>query len=138
VATTGVWSLAFKLGFPIVVAVLVVATGQSLAGAAGAIIAGFVVIVVCGVVLWLVFRSDSTARSLGHWCDRVVNWFAHFAHKPKSDRVEAAALHFRAQANDTVHQRGWLLTLTVLATRNLYSGGWSIFVSGPWASPLPK
>lgn len=46
-----------------------------------------------------------------------MNWLLHFFHKPKSDRVERAVLHFRDPTNDMVHQRGWLLTAAVLASQ---------------------
>lgn len=63
------------------------------------------------------FRSPASARWLGRLGDRILNWLLHFFHKPKSDRVERAVLHFRDQTNDMVHQRGWLLTAAVLASQ---------------------
>ncbi len=117
VVTTGVWIMSFKLGFPIVAVVLVGVTGQNTAGALGAAVLGVVVIVVLGLLLWLVFRSATTALRLGRLGDRFVNWALHFAHKPRSDRVQRSVLHFRDETNDTIHQRGWLLTLAVLASQ---------------------
>ncbi len=117
VATTGVWSIAFKLGLPIVAVVLVGVTGQNAAGAAGAAVAGVIAIVVVGLVLWLVFRSPDSARWLGRQGDRLANWVLHFAHKPKSDRVEREVLHFRDQTNEIVHSRGRLLTGTTLLSQ---------------------
>lgn len=117
VGTTGVWILAFKLGLPIVAVVLVVLAGQSTVGTVGAALLGVLVIAVFGLVLWLVFRSDASAHRLGRLGDRTLNWVLHFRHKPASDQVERAVLHFRDQANQTVHERGWLLTGTVLASQ---------------------
>jgi uncharacterized protein (TIRG00374 family) len=117
VATTGIWNLAFKFGLPIVAVVLVAVTGQSTGGAVGVALLGVLVIGVSGVVLWLVFRSPDSARWVGRLGDRILNWLLHFFHKPKSDRVERAVLHFRDQTNDMVHQRGWLLTAAVLASQ---------------------
>ncbi len=117
VGTTGVWIMAFKLELPIVAVVLVVLAGQSTAGAVGAALVGVLVIAVFGLVLWLVFRSDASAHRLGHLRHRALNWVLHFRHNPASDRVERAVLHFRDQANQTVHERGWLLTGTVLASQ---------------------
>jgi uncharacterized protein (TIRG00374 family) len=117
VATTGIWNLAFKFGLPIVAVVLVAVTGQNTGGAAGAALVGVLVIAVSGAVLWLVFRSPASAHWVGRLGDRILNWLLHFFHKPKSDRVERSVLHFRDQTNDMVHQRGWLLTGTVLASQ---------------------
>ena len=114
VATTGMWTIAFKLGFPIVVTVLVVATGQNAAGAAGVAVAGILVVAVAGLIIWRVFHSDSSAHKVGRMGDKAVNWALRLAHKPKSDQVERAVLSFRDETNDTVHQHGWLLTLAVL------------------------
>ena len=117
VGTTGVWILAFKLGLPIVAVVLVVLAGQSTAGTVGAALLGVLVIAVFGLVLWLVFRSDASAHRLGRGGDRALNWVLHFRHKPASGRLERAVLDFRDQANQTVHERGWRLTGTVLASQ---------------------
>src|SRR5262249_27199840 len=117
VATTGIWNLAFKFGLPIVAVVLVAVTGQSTGGAVGVALLGVLVIAISGLVLWLVCRSADSARWLGRLGDAILNWLLHFFRKPKSDRAERAVLHFRDQTNDMVHQRGWLLTGTVLASQ---------------------
>jgi uncharacterized protein (TIRG00374 family) len=117
VATTGIWNLAFKFGLPIVAVVLVAVTGQSTGGAVGVALLGVLVIAVSGLVLWLVFRSADSAHWVGRLGDWILNWVLHFFRKPKSDRVERAVLRFRDQTNDMVHQRGWLLTSTVLASQ---------------------
>lgn len=117
VATTGIWIISFKLGLPIIAVVLVGVTGQNTAGAVGAAVLGVVVIVVSGLLLWLVFRSPTSALRIGRIGDRAVNWVLHFAHKPQSDRVQHGVLHFRDETNDTVRQRGKLLTLAVLASQ---------------------
>jgi uncharacterized protein (TIRG00374 family) len=117
VATTGIWNLAFKFGLPIVAVVLVAVTGQNTGGAVGAALLGVLIIAVSGAVLWLVFRNAASAHWVGRLGDRILNWLLHFFHKPGSDRVERAVLGFRDQTNDMVHQRGWLLTGTVLASQ---------------------
>jgi putative heme transporter len=117
VVTTGIWVTSFKLGLPIVAVVLLGLTGQSTDGAAGAAVLGVVVIVVVGLVLWLVFRSPTSALRIGRLGDSAVNWALHFAHKPKSDRVQHGVLLFRDETNDVVRQRGALLTLAVLLSQ---------------------
>ena len=117
VLTTGVWIMSFKLGLPIVAVVLVGVTGQNTGGVVGAAVLGVVVIVVLGLLLWLVFRSPTSALWIGRLGDRAVNWVLHFVHKPKTDRVQQSVLHFRDETTDVIHQRGWLLTLAVLASQ---------------------
>ena len=97
--------------------VLVAVTGQSTGGAVGVALLGVLVIVVSGLVLWLVFRSAASAHWVGRLGDRILNWLLHLFRQPASDRVERAVLHFRDQTNVMVHQRGWVLTGTVLASQ---------------------
>ncbi|HUK67176.1 MAG TPA: lysylphosphatidylglycerol synthase transmembrane domain-containing protein [Streptosporangiaceae bacterium] len=115
--TTGVWNLGFKLGLPVVAVVLLAVTGHSTGHAVGAALIGVALIAVSGTVLWLVFRDEASARRVGRLGDRILNWVLHFARKPESHRVEHAALHFRNQTTDIVHERGWLLTAAVAASQ---------------------
>jgi putative heme transporter len=117
VVTTGVWNLGFKLGLPIVAVVLMAVTGHGTGRAVGAALAGVLLFAVSGTVLRLIFRDESGARWAGRLGDRILNWVLHFAHKSESHRVEHAALHFREQAHDVVHARGWLLTAAVAASQ---------------------
>ena len=117
VATTGVWNLGFKFGLPIVAVVLVAVTGQSTGGAVGAASLGAGIIAASGIVLWLVFRSATSAHRVGQVGDRVLNWVLHFFHKPESDRLERMVLHFREQTKEMVHDRAGLLTASVVASQ---------------------
>ena len=117
VVTTGVWNLGAKFGLPIVAVVLMAVTGQSTGHAVGAALIGVLLIAVFGTVLWLIFRDDESARRVGRLGDRILNWFLRLARKSESHRVEHAALHFRKQTTDIVHERGWLLTAAVLASQ---------------------
>ena len=117
VFTTGLWNMAFKFGLPIVAAVLVAVSGQSVAGSAGVALVGLLILVVAGLALWLVFRSPASAHWVGRLGDRVANWVLHLFHKPGSDRFERSVLRFRDQTTDVVHQRGVRLTAAVLASQ---------------------
>ena len=117
VVTTGVWNLGAKFGLPIVAVVLMAVTGHSAGRAVGAAVIGVLLIAVSGTVLWLIFRDEASARRVGRLGDRILNWFLHFARKSESHRVEHAALRFREQTSDIVHERGWLLTAAVLASQ---------------------
>jgi len=117
VVITGVWNLAAKLGLPIAAVALLAVTAHPPQGALAAAALGMVVLIVAGVALWLVFRSETSARWLGHLADRIVNWVLHFFHKVEVDRTEQAVLHFRSQTVDTAYRRGWRLTWAVLASQ---------------------
>jgi putative heme transporter len=117
VVTTGVWNLGVKFGLPIVAVALLAVTGQRTGGVVGAALGGVLAMAVSGTVLWLVFRDEASARRIGRLGDRILNWLLHFARKSESHRVEQAAVHFRDQTIDIVHQRGWLLTGAVLASQ---------------------
>jgi putative heme transporter len=117
VVTTGVWNLGFKSGLPIVAVVLLAVTGHSTGRAVGAALIGVALIAVFGIVLWLVFRDEASARRVGRLGDRILNWVLHFARKSESHKVEHAALHFREQTTNVVHERGWLLTAAVAASQ---------------------
>jgi len=117
VMTTGVWNLGAKFGLPIVAVVLMAATGHSAGRAVGAALIGVALIAVSGTVLWLIFRDEASACRVGRLGDRILNWVLHFARKSESHRVEHAALHFREQTAEIVHERGWLLTAAVLASQ---------------------
>jgi putative heme transporter len=117
VVTTGVWNLGFKLGLPIVAVALMAVTGHSAGRVVGVALAGVLLFAVSGTVLRLIFRDEASARWAGRLGDRILNWVLHFARKSESHRVEHAALHFREQTRDIVHERGWPLTAAVLASQ---------------------
>jgi putative heme transporter len=122
VVTTGVWSLGFKLGLPVVAVILMAVTGQSAGRAVGAALTGVLLIAVFGTILWLIFRDEASARQVGRLGDRILNGVLHFAGKSESHRVEEATLHFREQTTEVVHERGWRLTAAVAA------GQFAVFV----------
>ena len=117
VVMTGIWNLAVKLGLPIVAVALLAVTTHPPHAALAAAALGVVVFLVAGVALWLVFRSETSARWIGHLADRMVNWVLHFFHRTEVDRTARAVLHFRSQTVDTAHRRGWRLTWAVLASQ---------------------
>ncbi len=117
VVLTGIWNLAAKLGLPIVAVALLAVTTHPPQGALAAAGIGAVVLLVAGLALWLVFRSDTGARRIGHLADRMVNSVLHLFHKKEVDRAERAVLRFRSQTVETAHSRGWQLTWAVLASQ---------------------
>jgi uncharacterized protein (TIRG00374 family) len=117
VATTGIWNLGFKFALPIVAVVLVAATGHSTGGAVGVSLLGVLAIALSGIVLWLIFRDEDSARRLGRRGDRTVNWVLRFFHRPESDRVERAVLGFRDTSAEVIRERGRLLTAAVLVSQ---------------------
>jgi uncharacterized protein (TIRG00374 family) len=117
VVTTGIWNLGAKFVLPVAAVGLLAITSRATAQLVAAAISGVVALVLLGVMAWLVFRSDAGARWVGRVGDRVVNWVGHFFHKPPTDRVERALLHFGRQTVETVRGRGWLLTAAVMANQ---------------------
>ncbi len=117
VATTGIWNLGFKLALPIAAVVLMAVTGQRTHGMVGYAAGGVVLLVALAAAAWLTFRNDASARWLGRLGDRIVNSLLRLARRPPSHRLERAVLRFRDQTNDSVRERGWLLTAGVLGSQ---------------------
>jgi hypothetical protein len=90
VVMTGIWNLAAKLSLPIVAVALLAVTTHPPEAALAAAALGMVVLLVAGIALWLVFRSETGARWLSRLTDRIVNWVLHFFHKTEVDRIERA------------------------------------------------
>ncbi len=85
--------------------------------AIGAALIGVLAIVVCGLGLWLIFRSEATARWVGRLADRLLKPLFRRLHKPPSDRAERWVLHFRTETVPVVGRRGWVLTGTVVTSQ---------------------
>ncbi len=117
ILTTGVWNLAARFVLPVATVALLAVTPRATAQVVGAAITGLVALVVLGVMLWMVFRSEASARWLGRLADRGVNWVGHFFRKPPADRIERALVHFGSQTVSTARRRGWLLTGAALANQ---------------------
>jgi uncharacterized membrane protein YbhN (UPF0104 family) len=117
VMTTGVWNLGAKFGLPIAAVALLAVTAHPTTQVVEAAVTGVGAMVVVGVLLWLVFRSEAGAHWLGHRADRAVNWLLHFFRRPPTDRIERALLHFASQTVETIRQRGWRLTWAALANQ---------------------
>ena len=117
VLTTGVWAFAVKIGLPIVAVALLASTAHATADVVGAAIVGCGALVLGGVALWLTFRSEKSAHWLGHLADAFVNRLTSLVHRSPSDRIERSLLHFERQTVETVHRRGWMLTLAALANQ---------------------
>ena len=90
---------------------------RSTGGAIGAALVGVLAIVVCGLGLWLIFRSEATAHWVGRLADRLLNPLFRLLHKPPSDRAERWVLHFRTETIKVVGRRGWVLTGTVVTSQ---------------------
>ena len=117
VMTTGVWNLAAKFALPTAAVALLAVTAHPTAQVVGAALSGLAAMVVGGVLIWLVFRSEASARWLGQLADRVVNWVLHFFQKAAADRIERSLLHFARQTVEIARRRGWLLTWGTLANQ---------------------
>jgi hypothetical protein len=93
VLTTGVWAFAVKIGLPIVAIAMLATTSHATADLVWAAVVGVVAMLTGGVMLWLTFRSETSAHWLGRIMDRVTNWMTGLLHKPPTDRIERSLIH---------------------------------------------
>jgi uncharacterized membrane protein YbhN (UPF0104 family) len=117
VLTTGIWNIGARLALPVVAAALLAVTGHPRLLVVETALAGVAVIGASGVVLRLAFRSEVSARWLGHQADRALNGGLHLFRRPAGDRIEQSLLRFRSQTVHLVRHRGWPLTWAALANQ---------------------
>jgi uncharacterized protein (TIRG00374 family) len=117
VLTTGIWNVGAKLVLPVAAAGLLSLTSHSTAAVRGAALAGVVALAIAAALLWVLFRSATGARRIGHLTDRIVNAVGRLFRRPATDRVERSMVEFKTQTLQMVHNRGWQLTGTTLANQ---------------------
>ena len=117
VLTTGIWNFGAKFVLPVVAIGLVALTEHVPAPVADAAIAGAAALAMSGLVVWRLFRSESSARWGGRVADPVVNGVLRLFRKPPNARVERSLLSFSRQMVQTMRSRGWLLTVATMANQ---------------------
>jgi uncharacterized protein (TIRG00374 family) len=111
IGITSVWNTFVTLSLPVVALVGLAVTGQSNSQATTiTLIAALVVVAMIGVFA-LILRSESFARKLGGWTDRIIDWGAGLIHKTVDVDAVAGIVHFRNSIVDVVHDRWLLVTL---------------------------
>jgi uncharacterized protein (TIRG00374 family) len=117
VITTGVWAFAMKIALPIAAVALLAITAHASHEVVSAAVIGLVAMVLAGLILHLVFRSEKTAHWIGELADRAVNWATSLFQRPPTKRIELALVNFERQTIQTVRHRGWLLTVATIGNQ---------------------
>lgn len=111
IGITSVWNTLVTLSLPVVALVALAATGVSNDQAMTVTLIAAVAVIAMIVVFALILRSESFARKLGVWADKVIDWGAGLIHKDVDVDSVAGILHFRSSIVDVVHDRWLLITL---------------------------
>lgn len=114
IGITGVWNTFITLALPVLGLLALLIIGEANATAATVALLGAVVI---GVAVWLfafILRSDTNARRIGAWADRVVAWGAGLINKEVDLSIDQALVDFRESIIGVVSKRWQLITATNL------------------------
>jgi len=117
VITTGVWAFAMKIALPVAAVAVLAITAHASHEVVTAAAIGVLAMALAGLLLHLIFRSERTAHRIGELADRAVNCATGLFQKPPAKRVEVALINFERQTIQTVHQRGWLLTIATIGNQ---------------------
>lgn len=113
IAVTSVWSFFMTFLLPVLGVLALLSSGQLESSWVWAGIAGVVALAVMIVIFWLILRSETSARKVGEWGQKVANPLLKRLHKEQD--VTEAILKFRVGIVDVVKDRWISLTLTNLA-----------------------
>jgi uncharacterized protein (TIRG00374 family) len=111
IGITSVWNTLVTLSLPVVALIGLAATGVSNGQAATVTLIAAAAVIAMIVVFALILRSESFARKLGVWADKIIDWGARLIHKTAEVDAEAGILHFRVSIVDVVRDRWLLITL---------------------------
>lgn len=111
IGVTSVWNTLVTLGMPVLAVVALAFTGDFESGVLAAAAIGIVVLAVLVGALALVFRSESAARRLGGFADRLAARAMRLFRKDTRLDLTGALLDFRASTVDLVRRRWAVITL---------------------------
>jgi uncharacterized protein (TIRG00374 family) len=112
IGVTSVWNTLVTLGMPVLAVVVLALSGDFDTGVLAAAAVGLVVLSVVVGALVLVFRSESAARRLGGFADRLVGRVMHLFRKDAGVDLTGGLLDFRASTVDLVRRRWAAITAT--------------------------
>jgi uncharacterized protein (TIRG00374 family) len=115
IAINSVWNLIATLALPVVAVLLLLATGQSESQYVIAAAIGVAVIVVGGIALALILRSDAEARKIGDVAERITNAILRVIHKHVDFHLGDALVRFRGSTVDVIRARWVMLTASNFA-----------------------
>jgi uncharacterized protein (TIRG00374 family) len=111
IGITSVWNTLVTLSLPVIALVGLAITGQSNSQAATVTLIAAIAVLAMIVVFALILRSESFARKLGVWSDKIIDWGAGLINKEVDVDAVAGILHFRESIVGVVHDRWFLITL---------------------------
>ena len=111
IGITSVWNTLVTLSLPVIALIGLAVTGVSSGQAATVTLIAAVAVIVMIAVFALILRSESFARKLGVWADKIIDWGAGLIHKTVDVDAEAGILHFRNSIVGVVRDRWLLITL---------------------------
>lgn len=112
IGITSTWNTFVTLSLPVFAAIGLIAIGQGQSGAY--ILAGIGLVAIFAIigVFVLIFRSESSARSLGGFGDRVVGWAYGVFKKTPGFNVSDAVVNFRNSTVGVIRSRWVQITVT--------------------------
>lgn len=116
VSADAVWTYLLTLGFPAIAVALLVVEGRSTAGYVTVAVIGLAVVIASIIGIWLVLRSEASARRVAAFLQRPVTWGMTRVKKPVPD-VTAALVTFNEHASAMIASRWQLLTVSNLAAQ---------------------
>ncbi len=115
IAINSVWNLIATLALPVLAVLLLVATGQSESQYVLAATIGVAAIVIGGIALKLILRSDAEAPRIGDVTERITNAVLRVIHKHLDLHLGDALVRFRGSTVDVIRARWAMLTVSNFA-----------------------
>ena len=112
IGVTALWNTLVTLALPVLAVVALIVAGEVQGWVITAAVVGLVVVGVLVGLLVVLFRSESGARRLGSFADRVAAGGARLVRREADLDLESKVLDFRASTVDVVETRAAAVTLT--------------------------
>lgn len=119
ILVSGVWNVFAKLGMPAIALLLVLVTGESNSRLLLPTLVGLVALVGAIAVIAMVLRSESLARSIGRFGQRVVDLVSRLLRRRHTPDVVDAVLDFRHNSIGLVRRRWLPITVWIVAFNGL-------------------
>jgi uncharacterized protein (TIRG00374 family) len=110
-----VWNQLVNVAFPVIAIVLLSAEGQRNRLLQIAATIGAAILVIALVAFFIALRSESGARRVGEYAQRLVDWALRLVRRKPMTGVTEALVQFRVNSLDLLRRRWAALTLTTLA-----------------------
>lgn len=121
VAVTGIWNNFVKLGMPVVALALLATSGGANGRLVTAAVVGVGVLVASLVVLWLLLRAESHARTIGAGAQRLTNGLLERIGRDGVEEWADRAAEFREDSRRLLDRRWhWLTAATIVGHVSLY------------------